>query len=44
MQPRSEKFFILISKAGPTVVKSAASLTKFLPCRRPGALDHFDTL
>src|SRR5215207_11450876 len=44
MQPRSEKFFTLISKAGPNVVESAAILTKFLPFRRSGALGHFDTL
>jgi hypothetical protein len=30
MQPRSEKFFTLISKAGPNVVESAASLTEFV--------------
>jgi uncharacterized protein Yka (UPF0111/DUF47 family) len=30
MQPRSEKFFTLISKAGPNVVKSAAILTEFV--------------
>src|SRR5215203_7102979 len=44
MQPRSEKFFTLISKAGPNVVESAASLTEFLPFRRSGALGHFDIL
>jgi hypothetical protein len=31
MQPRSEKFFTLISKAGPNVVESAASLTSSSP-------------
>jgi hypothetical protein len=30
MQPRSEKFFTLISKAGPNVVESAAILTEFV--------------
>ena len=30
MQPRSEMFFTLISKAGPNVVESAAILTEFL--------------
>jgi hypothetical protein len=30
MQPRSEKFFTLISKAGPNVVESAASHTEFV--------------
>jgi hypothetical protein len=29
MQPRSEKFFTLISKAGPNVVERAAILTEF---------------
>ena len=29
MQPRSEKFFTLISKAGPNVVESAAIFTEF---------------
>ena len=44
MQPRSEKSFTLISKAGPNVVESAASLTEFVPFRRSGALGYFDTL
>ena len=30
MQPRSEKFFTPISKAGPNVVESAAILTEFV--------------
>ena len=30
MQPRSEKFFTLLSKAGPNVVESAAILTEFV--------------
>jgi uncharacterized protein Yka (UPF0111/DUF47 family) len=30
MQPRSEKFFTPISKAGPNVVESAASLSEFV--------------
>jgi hypothetical protein len=30
MQPRSEKFFTLISKASPNVVESAAGLTEFV--------------
>jgi hypothetical protein len=30
MQPRSEKFFTLISKAGPNVAESAAMLMKFV--------------
>ena len=30
MQPRSEKFFTLISKVGPNVVESAAILTAFV--------------
>ncbi len=29
MQPRSAQFFTLISKAGPNVVESAASVTEF---------------
>lgn len=29
MQPRSEKFFTLMSNAGPNVVESAANLTEF---------------
>jgi hypothetical protein len=29
-KPRSEKFFTLISKAGPNVVESAAILTEFV--------------
>ena len=44
MQPRSEKFFTLISKAGPNVVESAASLTGFVPFRRSGALGYIGTL
>jgi hypothetical protein len=36
MQPRSEKVFTLISKAGPNVVESVAILTEFVaaPCER----------
>jgi hypothetical protein len=44
MQPRSEKFFTFISKAGPNVVESAAILTEFVPFRRSGVLDYVDTL
>jgi hypothetical protein len=44
MQPRSEMFFTLISKAGPNVVESAVSLTEFVSFRRSGALGYFDTL
>src|SRR5918992_1630234 len=43
MQPRSEKFFTPISKPGPNVVESAASLMEFVPFRRSGALGYFDT-
>jgi hypothetical protein len=44
MQPRSEKLFTLIGKAGPNVVESAAILTEFLPFRRSGAHGRFNTL
>jgi hypothetical protein len=34
MQPRSEKFFTRISKAGPNGVESAAMLTEFVATPR----------